>query len=249
MRPHIADRAEAEHVLRVSYGVEVAGLAHGLGPDEVLALREIAVAERTWCAVASLVVAGVAAETLAGLETHGWLESFPLAAGPAISLTPWAAEVFGLDQVERWEAVAVVIDQEDSSGEKTRTPLREPTEVPRWDLAPPPREPGQPRPKKVPLQLPRSFSRCHLPEDVVRGLLARTVPTPPEECIAREEWLMEQARTAEGTLDVDPDSGKVREVPVVLFGSRIPREKPRRKVGKKKRRRKATRSRVEPVPA
>jgi hypothetical protein len=227
---------EAERRVRLCYAVERGGEGHGLSLPEVRCLQTIAVGEKTWTPAAELARVGLNGSTLAGLVAVGWVEEFVLEDGPAVMLSEWAVEALGLDVTEHWEVFSGVAEQEDSSGEKTRMIVREPHEIPRWSSCPPPPEPGMPKPKRVPLKLPFLFRISRLPDDVIQGLLARTIADPVEEAIKREEWLMEQARTEDGRLDVDPASGAVREVPVVLFGSKIPREKPKKQRGKKRRR-------------
>lgn len=211
---------EAERRIRLCYAVELGGEGHGLTTPEVRTLQAIAVAEQTWTPAADLARVGLNGTTLTGLMEVGWVEEFVLEDGPAVTLSPWAAEVLGLEPEEHWEIHPGIADQEDNSGEKTLTRVREPHEIPRWSTRPPPREPGMPRPKQVPLKLPFLFRLSRLPEEVIQGLLARTIADPVEEAMANEErerYLEREARTETGQLDVDPESGQVRIEPVLLW--------------------------------
>jgi hypothetical protein len=250
---------EAERRCRLCYAVERGGEGHGLSLPEIRCLQEIAVGEETWTEVESLAKVGLNGTTLAGLVAVGWAEEFQTEDGPAVMLSEWAVEALGLDVVEHWEVFSGVAEQEDSSGEKTRMVVREPHEIPRWATCMPPPEPGMSRPKRVPIKLPFLYRLSKLPEDVIEGMLARTVADPVEEAMANEElerYLEREARTESGSFDVDEDSGKVKIEPVTLWappaddglkgglndihGGRIPID-PRlgngKRSGKKKRRR------------
>jgi hypothetical protein len=247
---------EAERRVRLCYAVELGGEGHGLSLPEVRCLQEIAVGEKTWTPAAELARVDLNGSTLAGLVTVGWVEEFHTEAGPAVMLSEWAVEALGLDVVEHWEVFSGVAEQEDSSGEKTRMVVREPHEIPRWSTCMPPPEPGMPRPKRVPIKLPFLYRLSKLPEDVIEGMLARTVADPVEEAMANEElerYLEREARTESGSFDVDEKSGKVKIEPVTLWappaddglkggladphGGKIPIAKPRGQASKKKKRR------------
>jgi hypothetical protein len=226
---------EAERRARLCYAVERGSEGHKLLPSEIQTLQAIAVGERTWTPAAELARVGLNGATLSGLVAVGWVEEFPLAEGMALTLSAWAAEALSLDQEEQWEVHSGPIDQEDSACEKTRSCVSQPHEVPRFEARPPPREKDMPRPRPRAIKLPNRFHLSWLPTEVILGLLPRDVPSALDEAIAREEeYLMEQARLEDGRLDVDPESGTVREVPVVLFGSKIPREKSRQRKPKRK---------------
>jgi hypothetical protein len=245
---------EAERRIRLCYAVERGGEGHGLSPPEVRTLQTIAVGDRTWTQVDELARVGLNGPILAGLAATGWVEEFRTEEGPAVTLSSWSAEVLGVDAEERWETHPGPIEQEDSSGEKTRSYVRQPQEVPRFEARPPPPEPGMPRPR------PR-LSR--LPDDVVHGMLARTVADPVEEAMAREEYeeyLRREKRTEAGSYEVDEETGKVKTEPTLLWapeaedglkggiaddrGGKIPidpRLSKSRPPGKKKKRRKRRR--------
>lgn len=238
--------------LRVCYSVARAGESHGLLPSEIQVLQAIATGERTWTRVDDLARVGLNGSTLSGLVASNWVEEFLTEDGTAVTLSVWSAEVLSLDSDEYWEIHPGVVDQEDSSGEKTRSHIRQPQEVPRFETRPPPREPGMPRPRPKPIKLPFLFRLSRLPDDVIQGLLARTIVDPVEEAIANEEceraargepeFVVREARTEDGRLDVDPDTGKVRLEPVICMpdytphGGKIPIAKPRGRLSKKKRR-------------
>jgi hypothetical protein len=246
---------EAERRVRLCYAVELGGEGHGLSLPEVRCLQEIAVGEKTWTPAAELARVDLNGSTLAGLVAVGWVEEFVLKDGPAVMLSEWAVEALGLDVVEHWEVFSGVAEQEDSSGEKTRMVVREPHEIPRWATRTAPPEPGLPKPRRVPIKLPFLYRLSKLPEDVIQGLIARTIVDPVEEAIANEErerYLEREARTETGQLDVDEDSGKVKIEPVTLWappddglkgglndihGGKIPIAKPRGQASKKKKRR------------
>jgi hypothetical protein len=250
---------EAERRVRLCWAVERGGEGHGLSLPEVRTLQAIAVGEKTWTPAAELASAGLNGATLAGLVSVGWVEEFRTEEGEVLTFSPWSAEVLGIEAQERWEIFSGVIEQEDSSGEKTCSSVREPHEIPRWTTHPPPREPGMPTPRRVPIKLPFLFRLSKLPEDIIEGLLARAVADPVAEAIEREEferYLEREARTESGSFDVDPSTGQVRIEPVTLWapeaedglkgglndihGGRIPID-PRlgkgKRPGKKKRRR------------
>ncbi len=67
--------------------------------------------------------------------------------------------------------------------------------------------------------------------------------SPIDELIAQEELLSTAARTETGQLEVDPDSGKVKRVPVLVLGQYVPIE-PRS--GKEPKRKRKARVKVEP---
>jgi hypothetical protein len=257
---------EAERRVRLCYAIERNGEGHGLLLPEVRVLQAISVGEQTWTPTAELARVGLNGTTLAGLMAVGWVEDFSTEAGEMLTFSPWAAEALGIEPQERWEVFSGVAEQEDSSGERTRMTVREPNEIARWNLRPQPPEPGMPRPKPQPIKLPFLYRLSKLPEDVIEGMIARTIIDPVEEAIENEEcqramekerrFLERQARTETGQLDVDPESGQIRMEPVVLFpthaddglkggvadshGGKIPLD-PRmstgRKPGKKKKRR------------
>jgi hypothetical protein len=249
---------EAERRVRLCYAVELGGEGHGLSLPEVRTLQTIAVGEKTWTTSAELARVGLNRTTLAGLVAVGWVEEFVLEDGPAVMLSEWAVEALGLDVVEHWEVFSGVAEQEDSSGEKTRMVVREPHEIPRWSTCMPPPEPGMPRPKRVPIKLPFLYRLSKLPEDVIQGLIARTIVDPVVEAMANEEYLLREARearTEDGRLDIDPETGQVRlepAEPVTLwatpddglkggvsdpYGGKIPIARPRGRPSKKKKRR------------
>jgi hypothetical protein len=260
-------RAEAERRGRLCHAVDGAGESYRLSTAERSILRALATGERTWVRVADLKQAGLngsTSSTLAGLVERGWVEEFPTEDGAAATLSCWAAETLGLDQEEHWEYYPGTIDQEDSSGERTSSRVRQPHECPRWELRPGPREPGMPKLKPKPIKLPARFHLSFLPVDVIIGLIPRAVPSALDDAIANEErkltaererFLEQEARTETGQLDVDPESGRVRVEPVTLWapaaedglrggvgdtrGGKVPID-PRlgkaRKPGKKKRR-------------
>jgi hypothetical protein len=247
---------EAERRVRLCWAVERGGEGHGLSLPEVRTLQAIAVGEKTWTPAAELASAGLNGATLAGLVSVGWVEEFRTEEGEVLTFSPWSAEVLGIEAQERWEIFSGVIEQEDSSGEKTCSSVREPHEIPRWATHPPPREPGMPTPRRVPIKLPFLFRLSKLPEDIIEGLLARAVADPVEEAMANEElerYLEREARTESGSFDVDEDSGKVKIEPVTLWappaddglkggvsdphGGKIPIAKPRGQASKKKKRR------------
>jgi hypothetical protein len=246
---------EAERRIRLCYAVEVGGEGHGLTLPEVQTLQQIAVGERTWTPTETLAQVGLNGSTLAGLVASGWVEEFQTEDGPCVTLSSWSAEVLRVDSEERWETLSGPIDQEDSSGERTRSHVRLPQEVPRFEAQPPPPEPGMPRPKPKPIKLPFLFRMSRLPDDVIQGILARTVADPVDEAMANEEherYLEREARTESGSLDVDPSTGQIRMEPVTLWappaedefrgglndthGGKIPIAKPRGRPSKKKRR-------------
>jgi hypothetical protein len=247
---------EAERRVRLCYAVERGGWEHDLLLPEIRVLQAISVGEQTWTPMAELARVGLNGTTLAGLVAAGWVEDFPTEEGEMLTFSPWAAEALGIEPQERWEVFSGVAEQEDSSGERTRMTVREPNEIARWNLRPQPPEPGMPRPKPQPIKLPFLFRLSKLPEDVVQGLIARTIVDPVEEAMANEElerYLEREARTESGSLAVDSDSGKVKIEPVTLWapptddglkggvadphGGKIPIAKPRGRQSKKKRRR------------
>jgi hypothetical protein len=238
---------EAERRVRLCYAVERGGEGHGLSLPEVRCLQTIAVGEKTWTTTAELAQVSLNGTTLAGLVAVGWVEEFVLEDGPAVMLSEWAVEALGLDVIEHWEVFSGVAEQEDSSGERTRMVVREPHEIPRWSTCPLPPEPGMPRPKRVPIKLPFLFRLSKLPEDVIQGLIARTIVDPVEEAIEREEceraiekeqqFLEQEMRTEDGRLDVDEITSQVKLEPVIIMGQKVPREKPRSRHSKKKQRR------------
>jgi hypothetical protein len=241
---------EAERRSRLCYAVERGGEGHELLPSQIQTLQAIAVGERTWTPAAELARVGLNGTTLAGLVAVGWVEEFPLAEGMALTLSAWAAE-------------ALSLDQEDSACEKTHSScVPQPQEVPRFEVRPPPREKGMPKPKPRSIKLPSRFHFSWLPPDVIIGLLPRDVPSALDEVIAaeeqqravdRERFLEQESRTETGQLDVDPSTGHVRVEPVLLWappaedglkggladlhGGKILIAKPRGRQSKKKRRR------------
>jgi hypothetical protein len=242
-------KREAERRVRLCYAVEKGGEDHGLLLAETRTLQEIAVGEKIWTEVESLERGGLNGTTLAGLVTAGWAEEFQTEAGPAVTLSLLAVEALGLDVAEHWEVFSGVAEQEDSSGEKTRMVVREPHEIPRWSTCPLPPEPGMPKPKRVPIKLPFLFRLSKLPDEVIQGLIARTIVDPVEEAIEREEceramekeqqFLEQEMRTEDGRLDVDEKTSQVKLEPVIIMGQKVPREKPRGRQSKKRRRRRS----------
>jgi hypothetical protein len=213
---------EADRRARLCYAVELGGEGHGMSPLEIRTLQGIAVGERTWTPAETLATAGLNGSTLSGLVEQGWVEEFALEEGNALTFSPWAVEALGLDTDEHWEVHPGIANQQDSALEKTNTPVREPHEVPRWNLRPSPPEPGIPKPKPRPIKLPFLYRLSQLPEEVVKGMLARTIADPVEEAIQNEEierYLEREARTETGQLDVDTESGKIRVEPITLWAS------------------------------
>jgi hypothetical protein len=232
---------EAERRVRLCYAVERGGEGHGLSLPEIRTLQAISVGEQTWTPAAELARVGLNGTTLAGLVAVGWVEQFQTEEGEMLTFSPWAAEALGIEPQERWEVFSGVTEQEDSSGEKTRMVVREPHEIPRWSSCPPPPEPGMPKSKRVPLKLPFLFRLSKLPEEVIEGLIARTIVDPVEEAIQNEElerYLEREVRTEDGRLDVDEKTSQVKLEPVIIMGQKVPREKPRGRPSKKKSRRK-----------
>jgi hypothetical protein len=226
-------RGEREHVSQVCWAVEQGGRAHDLSEAQIRTLQGIAVGDRTWTDVGQLGRMGLNGSTLAGLIASSWVEQFVTEDGPAVTFSSFAAEVLGLDVTEHWEIYPGVVDQEDSSGERTSSPVRFPHEIPRFEARPLPREPGMPKPRRVPIKLPFLFHLSGLPEDVIAGLKSRSVPTPLDEAIAHEEFLLQESRLEDGRLDVDEESGRVKTEPIILFGQKVPREKAKARRGTK----------------
>lgn len=208
---------EAERRCRLCYAVERGGEGHDLTLAEIRTIQAIAVGEHTWTPTEALAQVGLNGSTLAGLVAGGWVEEFQTEEGELLTLSVWAVESLGLDVAEHWEVYPGIAEQTDSSGEKTRMPVREPHEVPRWATRPAPPEPGMPKPKRVPIKLPFLFRMSRLPDDVIQGMLARTITDPVAEAIENEEYKLREARTEDGRLDVDEESGKIKLEPVLLW--------------------------------
>ncbi len=119
-----------------------------------------------------------------------------LVRGPFITLSPLAEERLGVEIFEE--------------GPDEHPRWIEPGDVPTQVL------PGSSRPRPFVVSS-ESNPRLRLPE-MVRDRSAG----PVDQAIANEEFLMVESRTDDGRLDVDPQSGRVKREPVVIFGRKVP---------------------------
>lgn len=187
---------------------------------------------KAWMNVAALAAKGHDEATLAGLIASGWLAEWCPKGGRAVSLTPWAAYQAQHHIGEHWIKSVQMKKKEDAQGNVVKDARGKPVmtrvhgieEEQHWEEEDATN--GKPRPFRLPVHF-HETRFADLPWWSVDDV-ADAAPSPADEAQAREECVMEDAVTASGQLDVDAATGKVRRVPVLLWGQTIPIARKRR---------------------
>jgi hypothetical protein len=207
-----------------------------------------------WSRVEDLARAGHDADTIESLvdSEPAWLEECDLPGGRVVTLTPWAAECLRLETRDFWEYVDTV---EPPPKAKPGKPLHVENlvELPRWVPVPPPREPGSPRPPKVCITLPERHHTCRLPDwldplwvgtkAIAKATTSKEM-SPLDELIAQEEierkhYVVQEKVKEDGSLEVDPETGRVKLERLTIRGQEVPRKRKPAKRGKHRRKPKA----------